>query len=207
MLSGTNVRPLERPVTAAVPLACPKCQAVTTGLLAPPGSPRPCGACERPLEGWTFPARERPAAAGKLAETLVAAEDAGCFYHPRSRAQVPCDLCGRFLCALCDVEILGQHFCPGCVDAGQKKKIIRNLDNSRILYGGIALVIAVVPILLFWPLTLVTGPLAIFAGLYGWKKPRSLTGAGRASLLVAILLGLLETAAWALIFLGLFQAF
>jgi hypothetical protein len=194
-------------VTAPAPLACPKCQAEILGLLAPPGSPRPCGACERPLEGWTFAAWQRPPATGKPAEALVAAEDAGCFYHPQSRAQVPCDFCGRFLCALCDVELLGEHFCPGCVDAGKKKKRIRSLDNDRILYGGIALMVAVLPVLLFWPMTLVTGPLAIFTAIYGWKKPRSLTGAGRASLLVAIFLGLVETAAWTLLFLGLFKAF
>ncbi len=137
----------------------------------------------------------------------MAVEDAGCFYHAQSRAQVPCDLCGRFLCALCDVELHGQHFCPGCVNTGKKKKQIRNLDTDRLLYGGIALMIALLPVLLFWPLTIITGPLAIFVAVYGWNKPPSLTGTGRGSAIVAIVLGLLETAAWILLFLGLFKAF
>ncbi len=130
-----------------------------------------------------------------MAEAIVAPEDAGCFYHPQSRAAVPCDLCGRFLCALCDVELHGQHICPACVETGRKKNLMRHLDDGRVLYGRLALMVAVLP-LLFWPVTMVTGPASVFLAIYGWSKPRSLTGGGRASYVIAVLIGLAETAGW-----------
>jgi hypothetical protein len=146
-----------------------------------------------------FSAYHRPLAPGKSAEALVAPEDAGCFYHPQSRAQVPCDLCGRFLCALCDVELQGQHLCPACLDTGRKKKKIRELDGDRVLYGGVAFMVALLPLIFFWPLTVVTGPLAVFIAIYGWRKPRSFVRTEYSSYLLAILLGLGETAGWLLL--------
>lgn len=147
------------------------------------------------MEGLIFPAFRRPAVVGKAAEAIVAAEDAGCFYHPQSRAAVPCDLCGRFLCALCDLELNGQHVCPGCLETGRKKKTMQNYDGDRVIYGRMALLLAVLPFF-FWPITILTGPAAVFFAIYGWRKPRSLTGGGHTSHVIAILLGLLETGVW-----------
>lgn len=126
----------------------------------------------------------------------MALEDAGCFYHPKNRAQVPCDICGRFLCALCDVELQGQHICPSCLNTGRQKQRIKTLDNTRVLYGGIAALTAFLPIVAMWPVTIITAPLALFIAIYGWNKPRSLTGKGRLIYIVAIVLALLQIAAW-----------
>ena len=189
----------------AEPLSCPICRADLHGEVSPPGHAKACLSCKRPVEGLIFPAYYRPPALGKQAEILVAAEDAGCFYHPQSRAQVPCDICGRFLCALCDVELQGEHLCPACVNSGRKKKQIRNLDNERILYGGMASLIAFLPILLCWPLTMVTGPLSVSVAIYGWRKPQSLTGSGRGGSVVAIVFGLLQTVGWLLALTGVFK--
>lgn len=194
-------------MTAPAPLSCPKCRAELKDELALPGAAQPCPSCRRPLEGLIFPAFHRPPPTGLHAEAVVTAEDAGCFYHPQSRARQVCDICGRFLCALCDVELQGRHFCPGCVSSGGRKKQISHLDGDRLLYGGLALMIAVLPVLFMWPATIITGPLAVFAAIYGWNKPRSLTGAGRASYVIAILLGLAETVCWGLVIAGLFKAF
>ena len=191
-------------VTAPAPLSCPKCRADLPADLPPPGVPAACPSCRRPVEGLIFPAYRRPPATGKAAEAVVAAEDAGCFYHPQSRATVPCDQCGRFLCALCDLEIGGRHLCPGCVNAGRKKKLMSHLDDGRVLYGRLALMVALLP-LLFWPLTVVTGPAAVFLAIYGWKKPRSLTGGGRVSYVFAILIGLAETLGWLFLVVKIFR--
>jgi hypothetical protein len=186
------------------PLSCPKCRADLPVPLGLPGAPTVCPACARPVEGLVFDAYHRPPAVGKTAEALVSTEDAGCFYHPSSRAQVPCDICGRFLCALCDVELQGQHLCPACLNTGARKKRVRNLDSDRLIYGGLASMLAILPIILFWPLTIITGPLAIFIAIYGWKKPRSLvSGGGTASFVIAILIGLLQVLAWIAVFVGL----
>ena len=110
---------------------------------------------------------------------------------------MPCDLCGRFLCSLCDIEMHGQHVCPPCLNSGRKKPQLTNVDGDRILYGGIALLIAVVPLFAFYFITFITGPLSIFVAIYGWRKPRSLVGTGNISFYIAILLGLIQTGAWA----------
>lgn len=189
-------------------LSCPKCRVdLLLDQLAPLGQPAPCPSCARPLEGLVFPALHRPQASGKQAEALIAAEDAGCFYHPQSRAQMPCDACGRFLCALCDVELQGQHLCPNCLDSGRKKKTIRTIDDGRILYGGMASITALLPLVIFWPLTILTGPLAVFLAIYGLRKPRSITGHGWMSFIVAIVFGLGETLAWLFFFASLFGLF
>lgn len=191
-------------MTAPVPLSCPKCRAGLTGELAPPGAPGECPSCRRPIEGFIFPAHYRPPVTGQAAESVVTAEDAGCFYHPKNRALVPCDLCGRFLCALCDVELHGQHLCPACVDAGRRKNRLRELDGDRMLYGRVALVTAILP-LFVWPLTFMTGPAAVFIAIYGWNKPPSLTGTRHLSHVAAIVLGLAEISGWVLLLTGLFH--
>ena len=187
-------------------LTCPKCAATLNDVLAAPGAPQRCRGCNRLVEGLIFPAYRRPVVTGKAAEALVAAEDAGCFYHPQSRAQAPCEVCGRFLCALCDVELHGRHVCPSCVGTKNPKRKIAELDGSRILYGGIAIILAIVPLLFFWPVSIVTGPIAIFFALYGWRKPRSIVRPGSARFVVAILLGLIQLAVWILAITGIFKS-
>jgi hypothetical protein len=143
----------------------------------------------------------------KSVEALIAAEDAGCFYHPQSRAQQVCDICGRFLCALCDVDLRGRHVCPGCVNSARGKKQISHLDGDRVLYGGMAMVIAVLPLLIMWPLTIITGTLAVCIALYGWNKPQSLTGSRRWIFVVAIILGLAEIILCGLFYANIFKVF
>lgn len=156
------------------------------------------------MEGLVFPAYRRPCARGKTAEAIGATEDAGCFYHPQSRAAIPCDICGRFLCALCDIELNGEHVCPACVETGRKKSLRPGLDGDRVLYGRIALLIALLP-LLIWPFTIITGPAAVFMGLYGWTKKGRITGGGHAGHVIAILLGLAQTAIWAMVIINIFR--
>ena len=103
----------------AEPVRCPKCRAAlpavqTTALL-------PCPACGVRVQFWVFPAWFQAPAAGRAAENLMTEGESSCYYHPGKQAAVPCEACGRFLCALCDCEIQGKHFCPGCVSAGRKK--------------------------------------------------------------------------------------
>ncbi len=192
-------------MTAPVPLNCPKCQGTVTEPLSHPGAPKPCRACDRPLEGLVFAAYFRPPATGKSAEAVLAPEDAGCFYHPQSRAQVPCDVCGRFLCALCDVDLNGQHLCPACLSSGAKKKSGPSFDSSRLLYGQLALLLCFLPILCFSPATIITAPLAVFFAIYGWNKPQSLTSPSRVRYILALLLGLAQIAIWGILLLNLFN--
>src|SRR5271167_2935315 len=89
---------LDNPGTASVPF--------NTGGLAP------CPACGAGTMIEVYPAMFHLVSSGGAGEKIVSSEEAACFYHPHKRAFVPCDNCGRFLCALCDVELHGQHLCP-----------------------------------------------------------------------------------------------
>src|SRR5690606_21242335 len=97
IFSGTRLppRPSEsesgNPVTASAPLTCPSCRTEIPAEFPPPGFTHTCSTCRQPVEGLIFPAFQRPPARGASAEAVVTGEDAGCFYHPESRAQQACD--------------------------------------------------------------------------------------------------------------------
>ena len=78
--------------------------------------------------------------------------------------------CGRFLCALCDVSLNGQHLCPACLEKGRTQHKIKNLENHRTCYDTIALLVATVSILIYW-FTIFTAPLVIFLAVRHWKSP------------------------------------
>src|SRR5580765_4769226 len=103
-------------------IECPKCRTPLTAFQSF-NQPDflPCPYCDAPLQVEIFPAFFRPIAAGANAEALMLEGEASCFYHPQKKAVRPCDGCGRFLCALCDCELQGEHFCPACLEGGGKK--------------------------------------------------------------------------------------
>lgn len=157
---------------------------------------QPCPACGAKVRADLFPAalRER-----KTPESPVSAFDgagSGCFYHPGKPAVVPCGSCGRFLCALCDVELsAGEHICFTCLEAGKKKKKRVDLENHRTLYDGIALRLAVLPMFIFW-FTLVTAPVALYVAIRYYGKPTSIIPRTRYRFIVAGFLALCQIAGW-----------
>src|SRR6516164_8202709 len=149
--------------SVAQPIACPKCKSVLGAEYFNRTELQPCPACSRLLRVDVFPAlfREEKTVA---AERVMAEGEASCFYHPEKKAAVVCDACGRFLCALCDVDFNGQHLCPACLEAGGQKGKIAKLQNARTRHDRIALALAVLPVAIF-PLiyfTIVTAPAALF---------------------------------------------
>ncbi len=124
-------------------------------------------------------------------------DQAGCFYHPQKKAVVLCAYCGRFLCALCDVEWGGEHLCPACLETGKKKGRIISLERRRVLYDAAALKLAVYPVLMFW-FTLLTAPIALYIAIRHWNSPTSILGRTHVRSVLAILLSSLEILAWAL---------
>ena len=152
-----------------------------------------------------FPALFRPVAAGRAAENVLSDEDASCFYHPAKRAVVPCGRCGRFLCALCDIDLGGQrHFCPGCVEAarraeGQNPQAVALPVQRRMNHDQLAAFIAVVPVALIFTFyfTLLTAPVALFLAVRYWNEPRrSLVPRSRVWVVTAALFALLEIGGW-----------
>lgn len=178
------------------PLQCPKCQAsLTEGYLNRPEL-TPCLSCGAPLQVEVFPALFRQLAPGSAGAVLVVENEASCFYHPQKKAVRPCEACGRFLCALCDCELHGEHFCPACLESGKRKGKIKRLENERTLYDNIALGLAAYPLLVFY-LTIITAPMALFIAFRHWNAPRSIVHPTRIRLVFAIILASLEVAGWA----------
>jgi len=181
---------------------CPKCRTTLTESIFNLSALTPCPTCETPLQIEIFPAFFRKIAPGQKAETVMVEGESSCFYHAQKKAVRPCDGCGRFLCALCDCELNGQHFCPSCLDVGKSKGKIKNLDNHRTRYDGIALALAIFPILFFY-ITIITAPMALFVAIRYWNSPQSIVRPHRIRTIIAILIALAEIGGWTAFFVGI----
>jgi len=176
-------------------LQCPACRAgLLDGVFNQP-EPAPCPACGTPLRAEIFPAFFRRLVPGQAGEAVMLEGESSCFFHPQKKAVQTCQGCGRFLCALCDCELKGQHFCPSCLEAGRTKGKIKNLENQRMLYDSIALVLALAPILVFY-FTFITAPIAVFMAIRYWNAPRSLVHRSRVRLWFALILGVAQILIW-----------
>lgn len=167
----------------------------------------PCPTCQANLQVAVFPAAFRAITPGQSGERILVAGESSCFYHDQKKAVVPCDLCGRFLCALCDVDLGGRHFCPQCLDTGRQKGSLQQLEIQRVVYDNGALILAVAPILLFCVPTFVTAPVAVVLGVMSYFKPNSILGFSRWKALTAIVLALFQIVLWVLMFMGAFESF
>lgn len=155
-------------------LACPVCSTPVPPELANGADLRPCLACNTPLLVRSYPALTRSAAVGSAGARITDAGQASCFYHPQTAAHVPCEGCGRFICALCDVELQGRHLCPACIETGVRKGGLTTFETRRVLWDSIALWTAILPALVCGWVSVVTAPAAIALAVIGWRKPRSL---------------------------------
>jgi hypothetical protein len=183
-------------------IRCTKCQAALLEDTFNLPDLAPCPSCATPLQVEIFPAFFRKIAPGQAAEAVLVEGESSCFYHPAKKAVRPCDGCGRFLCALCDCELSGKHFCPTCLDVGKTKGKIKNLDNHRTRYDSIALAVAIFPVLIFY-FTIVTAPMALFIAIRYWKAPQSIVRRHRIRMIIAIVIALLEIGGWTAVFIGI----
>lgn len=165
------------------------------GMMACPG----CGASIRVS---VFPSLFKKETAVNSGESILVENEAGCFYHPLKKAVVPCAECGRFLCALCDIELGGKHVCPACIESGKKKGKIKNLENHRTLYDDIALSLSIVPLLFFW-VTLITAPVSLYYSVRYWSAPSSIIPRTKIKFIIASFLATLQIAGWALFFFNI----
>lgn len=180
-------------------IQCTQCQTALLDEVLNRPDLAPCPQCGAWLAVEVFPALFRRIAPGRAAETILIEGEAGCFYHPQKKAVAPCEICGRFLCAVCDCEVKGQHLCPACLESGKKKQSIAGLEDVRVLYRRTALVLAFLPLF-------ITGLMAIFLAWRHWKTPDSLVAPRRWAMPVALAVGIVQTlafTAWILLaFLG-----
>jgi len=149
-----------------------------------------CLRCGQKIRIAIFPAIEQRRV-GTLPEALGAETEASCFYHPQSRAAVPCEECGRFLCSLCDLEVDGRHLCPLCFQAGLNTRKLETVETRRTMYDSVALALATVPVLLFWPVV-ISAPAALFVVARRWRAPGSIVPRTRIRFYLAVLFALAE---------------
>lgn len=157
-----------------------------------------CPNCHVSVRALVYPSLFTAPDAASTGEALLIENETSCFFHPQKRAVVSCDLCGRFLCSLCDIEFNNQHVCSSCIEAGKKKRKIRNLENTRVLYDSIALYLAVIPVLFVWP-TVLTAPASIFYSLRHWKSPSGIIPRSKVRFIIAIFIAGLQIGGWSLV--------
>ena len=163
-----------------------------------------CPACRQPVQAAVFPAIERNTA-GSSPEAVADHAEASCFFHPASRAAVPCSECGRFLCHLCDIELDGRHLCATCFQSGVSTNKLQAMETHRTMYDTIALAVATLPALLFWP-ALVGAPAALYLVVRRWRTPLSLLPRTRIRFLLAALFALVEIAGIVFVIWAVIQA-
>ena len=201
-----------------MPILCHHCHTLIPEVLFNQPDTLPCPRCHTALLVRVFPAFFQAPVAGQAAETITSTEDASCFYHPRKKAVVPCADCGRFLCALCDLEIGSRHVCPSCATAaavggvaatdktGRQGLPAGKIEPKRILHDNIALSLAILPVFPVWPLSLVCAPVSLFMAIYYWNEPaRNPLPRTRVRLIFAILFSLAILTGWSVLFYSIFH--
>jgi hypothetical protein len=187
---------------AAVP--CTKCNAplMPADAFNGPGL-IPCPVCGKLLHLEIFPALYRRIAPGRAGEAVVEEVEASCFYHPQKKAVLPCESCGRFVCALCDCVLHGQHLCPACLESGRNKGKIKSLENRRVLHDSMALGFAVISMIpyFFW----FAAPAAIYISIRRWNAPNSIVPRGKFRYVLAIIISVLVLLGWTAAFYGIFH--
>ncbi len=180
-------------------LNCPHC----SGPLAATSWNSPglvvCPACGGKVWALAFPALLKAPTPGEAGEKVREAGEASCFFHPGKRAVAPCGRCGRFLCALCDLEFNDEHLCPSCLEAGRTKGKIQTLGNRHVRYDILALWLAIVPLVFCFYTTIIGAPVAIYLVIRHWRSPLGATQRGKNALVWAGVLAVIELAAWAVI--------
>jgi hypothetical protein len=157
-----------------------------------------CPGCLNWVRVHIFPALTRELTVHPTESPLIEGQSS-CFYHPHKTAVVPCESCGRFLCSLCDVEIGGVHRCPRCLESGRRKQQLQTLQTEHTRYDRIALGLTTIG-LLFWPITLISAPAALYMVIRYWNRRSTVLPGGSAGYIVAGALAVAEIGGWAFLF-------
>ncbi len=181
-------------------MTCFKCSEALNEESLNTGTLDECISCGTEQTAWTFPALYAEIKKGEVGERAIEEDESTCFYHEKRKASVVCDGCGKFLCALCDLEIHNGHFCPNCADTGkatkEKKKDTSTNENSNYLYGTLALILSVFPILL-----LLTQIMALTICAVYWKKTSSKVSNQKRLMVIASVISVLWIGFWTIVFL------
>ena len=153
--------------TAPAAIICPHCSAD----IPADSAWQSCPYCQKQMEVRVWPVIRR----NNNAATALS-DQATCFFHPDKAFQACCQRCGRFVCALCDLQLGAEHVCPTCFERGRSdsgaeagKAEWRYRD---VLYDSVAATIGWGWIL-FWPVIVAAIPTVIVLHVKYRKAPRS----------------------------------
>lgn len=189
---------VEKPVQSQLDegsLSCPSCSGTLSLSSSVPIDLQQCPSCLQELRVAVFPAINRVHGASGSGKRLLSEDESSCFFHETKRAEAACEQCGRFLCGLCETPFAGRVLCPECLEQAAADGELESLIGQRYRHGSVALMIALVP-LLVWPLTLVTAPIAIVYAIKTWNKKGSLVTNGRLAFVAAIVFSVVQIGLW-----------
>ena len=149
--------------------------------------PAPCPVCARDVSVTVFPVALQPPRP-MFPERVVTGREASCYNHATNRAVAACDACGRFLCALCDIDAADGHVCPSCFERRENPAL-----HERVNYDSIALALVTLPMLLCW-LPIVTTPAALFFAFKFWSAPSLVFPRSRWRLWLTVIIAVLQVA-------------
>ena len=155
-----------------------------------------CPGCGAGTLAAVFPAWTRAQSVGQAGERVLTEGESSCFYHPDKKAVIACESCGRFLCALCEIDLSGKRLCAGCIETGKRKGRMRHMRTHRMLYDEAALALALLP-LLIWPFTIITAPATLVFVARFWKSPGSIIPRSKFRYVLAVLVALTQLTLWA----------
>ncbi len=140
--------------------ACPRCGGPVGGEAEYAASPRLCPHCRASFISAVFPAAFTGEFQAGYGQPVREEPEAACFHHGGQRAETACAACGRFLCALCAMDVRGTHFCSSCLEHGIRTGAFPEFQASCIRYDLLALGVACIPFMLVLPLLLFVLPWA-----------------------------------------------
>ena len=154
-------------------LVCESCHLALPVSAASAGAPVACPRCGTVATLDVFPAAFRTREDDGDAALLVDSEDASCFFHGERRAVVSCGCCGKFLCSLCDVSLLDEHYCTGCLESLQANpnagsRFQSEYQRWEVLAARLTLPSLLIPIFF--------SPAALILAVMGWRAPRGPVG-------------------------------
>jgi len=185
---------------------CPRCQRALPEAWINNGEII-CPECGGDFEATLFQPVEQKAEAVRIVEEAPEGANV-CANHARNAAVTSCQRCGLFICSLCEMNVGSGSFCPSCFSRLQKEGGLQEAAKTYLDYTLIARSAIIIGIL-FWPLSILTGALAIYYSMRGMKQRRE---KGRTILgpVVFLILGLGEVggalAIFGLIIWGLVHA-
>jgi hypothetical protein len=188
-------------MVAAV-ITCPKC----LGTIPPPPSAwsgHADSGCPRCGARLTLAAFPRLAGGGSGPSTGIAGQtaqegDAVCKFYPELQAETVCEECGCLMSRKASVEWGRRIICMPCLHLLRETKGSEAFSSKRTLHENVAVGLVV----FLAPLSLITGPIALFYLLRHRRAPRGLVPRGPFRWWLALALSLAVTLGWIFLFIA-----